>query len=279
MNHFWSCWVREQHHRLAHLVPWTWNTTNISRYFSWRNPCNTDSQGYLVWQCWFFTCKTVSSACTIALFPGLSFFFVVWFSFSINCRVSSYPWSWVLLISRMSGGPGYRLSALWWSLIRYLSADTSPPMSTSHPPDVIHVISVPRPFPFFTTLLLPCIILNTNQLKNQKQGRPGNKATVHYCNCHETWSSNHLSLVFHRLICDPKVRLGKNGIEDFKRHPFFHDMDWENIRNTKPPFIPEYSSPTDTRNFEPIEEEEAVPRRYHVRSSLCLSTVSQSACL
>ena len=71
------------------------------------------------------------------------------------------------------------------------------------------------------------------------------------------------SLVVRRLICDPKMRLGRNGIEDFKRHPFFHDMDWENIRNTKPPFIPEFSSPTDTRNFEPIEEEEAVPRRYH----------------
>ena len=84
------------------------------------------------------------------------------------------------------------------------------------------------------------------------------------------------SLVVRRLICDPKMRLGRNGIEDFKRHPFFHDMDWENIRNTKPPFIPEFSSPTDTRNFEPIEEEEAVPRRYHVRSSLCLYSVCRS---
>ena len=36
-------------------------------------------------------------------------------------------------------------------------------MSTSHPPDVIHVIGVPRASLFFTTLLLPCIILNTNQ--------------------------------------------------------------------------------------------------------------------
>ena len=84
------------------------------------------------------------------------------------------------------------------------------------------------------------------------------------------------SLIVCRLICDPKMRLGRNGIEDFKRHPFFHDMDWENIRNTKPPFIPEYSSPTDTRNFEPIEEEEAVPRRYHVRSSLCLYSICRS---
>ena len=38
-----------------------------------------------------------------------------------------------------------------------------PPTSTSHPPGVIHVISVPRPSQFFTTVLLPCIIPNANQ--------------------------------------------------------------------------------------------------------------------
>ena len=34
---------------------------------------------------------------------------------------------------------------------------TSPPLrlSTSHPPDVIHVVSVPRPSPFFAALPLP----------------------------------------------------------------------------------------------------------------------------
>ena len=36
-------------------------------------------------------------------------------------------------------------------------------MSTSRQPDIIHMISVPRPFSFFVTLRLPCIILNTNQ--------------------------------------------------------------------------------------------------------------------
>ena len=36
------------------------------------------------------------------------------------------------------------------------------PMSTSCPPDVIHVIGVPRPSPFFATLPLPCILLNAN---------------------------------------------------------------------------------------------------------------------
>ena len=31
------------------------------------------------------------------------------------------------------------------------------------PTDVVRVISVPRPFPFFTALPLPCIILNANR--------------------------------------------------------------------------------------------------------------------
>ena len=38
-----------------------------------------------------------------------------------------------------------------------------PPKSNLHPPDIIHVISVPSPSPFFTVLPLPCIILNANQ--------------------------------------------------------------------------------------------------------------------
>ena len=166
--------------------------------------------------------------------------------------------------------------------INHLNVDPSLPTSTSRSPGVIHMISVPRPFPAFHHSSTS-VYYTEHKLKNKKS--VGGVGTRLYAllQVHEkemlSWSSNHLSLVVHRLICDPKVRLGKNGIEDFKRHPFFHDMDWENIRNTKPPFIPEYSSPTDTRNFEPIEEEEAVPRRYHVRSSfycqsVCLSLAS-----
>ena len=33
-------------------------------------------------------------------------------------------------------------------------------------------------------------------------------------------------------------RLGLNGIDEIKRHPFFKNFDWDNIRNTKPPYIP-----------------------------------------
>ena len=47
-----------------------------------------------------------------------------------------------------------------------------PPTSTSRPPDVIHVTSVPRPSPFFSRLPPPRI----SKPKNKKRGRPGNEA-------------------------------------------------------------------------------------------------------
>nr|XP_039247827.1 serine/threonine-protein kinase MRCK alpha-like isoform X1 [Styela clava] len=52
------------------------------------------------------------------------------------------------------------------------------------------------------------------------------------------------------LVCDSKDRLGQRGTEDFRDHPFFTGIDWENLTTMTPPYIPEYSSPTDTSNFD-----------------------------
>jgi len=53
-----------------------------------------------------------------------------------------------------------------------------------------------------------------------------------------------------RLICGADVRLGQNGIADFKSHPWFASVAWENITDQQSPYVPEVSSPTDTSNFD-----------------------------
>ena len=59
------------------------------------------------------------------------------------------------------------------------------------------------------------------------------------------------------MISDPNKRLGKNGSEEIKAHPFFKDVDWENIRTKmKPPFIPDIQNDYDTKYFEVFDEEE-----------------------
>ena len=58
------------------------------------------------------------------------------------------------------------------------------------------------------------------------------------------------------MICDADDRLGRHGIDDFKSHPFFRGIEWDTLRLQKPPYIPEFTSDADTRNFEPYEPED-----------------------
>lgn len=63
-----------------------------------------------------------------------------------------------------------------------------------------------------------------------------------------SWAAKNL---IQSLICDAKYRFGaKNGMDEFRDHPFFEGVNWDNISSMKPPFLPDLRGPTDTRYFE-----------------------------
>lgn len=59
-----------------------------------------------------------------------------------------------------------------------------------------------------------------------------------------------------KLVTDSETRLGRNGAEEIKKHPFFEGLDWENIRKMRSPYIPSVTSDISTENFDKFEEEE-----------------------
>eukprot|EP00298_Acanthocystis_sp_HF-20_P015486 c21157_g2_i1.p1 GENE.c21157_g2_i1~~c21157_g2_i1.p1 ORF type:complete len:494 (+),score=203.83 c21157_g2_i1:123-1604(+) len=57
-----------------------------------------------------------------------------------------------------------------------------------------------------------------------------------------------------RLLCDREYRLGSSssfyGAQSIKSHPFFRGVDWDNIINQCPPFVPDLFDELDTSNFD-----------------------------
>ncbi|XP_008850280.1 myotonin-protein kinase isoform X3 [Nannospalax galili] len=56
------------------------------------------------------------------------------------------------------------------------------------------------------------------------------------------------------LLCPAEVRLGLDGADDFRKHPFFFGLDWEGLRDSVPPFTPDFEGATDTCNFDVVED-------------------------
>jgi serine/threonine kinase 38 len=63
--------------------------------------------------------------------------------------------------------------------------------------------------------------------------------------------------ILRKLINDPESRLGANGADEIKAHPFFKGIKWNHIKETLiPPFIPELANNYDTKYFDEFEEDE-----------------------
>ncbi|XP_077150921.1 citron Rho-interacting kinase isoform X2 [Ranitomeya variabilis] len=77
-------------------------------------------------------------------------------------------------------------------------------------------------------------------------------------------SKNFLDLI-QSLLCGQRERL---KYEDLCCHPFFINTDWDNIRNTPPPFVPTLKSEDDTSNFdEPEKNLRALPSSGHLSAA------------
>lgn len=62
-----------------------------------------------------------------------------------------------------------------------------------------------------------------------------------------------------RMMTSAEQRIGRNGADEIKAHPFFAGVDWDHIRECEAPFIPQLKSIIDTAYF-PIEDLEQVPQ-------------------
>jgi len=80
---------------------------------------------------------------------------------------------------------------------------------------------------------------------------------------HEDWVdfSDEAQDLMRRLMCiDPSTRLGANGADEVKEHPFFKSIEWDKVTSTEAAFIPQVSDPESTDYF---DSRGAIPQLFH----------------
>ncbi|XP_064626393.1 rho-associated protein kinase 2-like isoform X3 [Lineus longissimus] len=78
-------------------------------------------------------------------------------------------------------------------------------------------------------------------------------------------SSKAKSLIL-RFLADRTTRLGINGSNEIRAHPFFRNdqWDWSNIKQSVPPIVPELASDDDTSNFDDIDKDDSPDETFSV---------------
>ncbi|KAJ7005977.1 serine/threonine-protein kinase 38-like [Populus alba x Populus x berolinensis] len=63
-----------------------------------------------------------------------------------------------------------------------------------------------------------------------------------------------------KLLCNVDQRLGTNGADEIKAHPWFNGVEWDKLYQMEAAFIPEVKDDLDTQNFVKFEESENEPQ-------------------
>lgn len=71
--------------------------------------------------------------------------------------------------------------------------------------------------------------------------------------------TRHAQSLIQGFLTDRTKRLGRNNVEEIKKHPFFINDQWtfDNLRDSAPPVVPELTGDDDTSNFDDIEKDDS----------------------
>ncbi|EDQ86176.1 uncharacterized protein MONBRDRAFT_33947 [Monosiga brevicollis MX1] len=68
--------------------------------------------------------------------------------------------------------------------------------------------------------------------------------------------SEEAEAMIRRFCSDASVRIGQHGVEEIKTHPFLQEVNWETLRQQKPPIDPQVERIDDTKNFDEFDDDE-----------------------
>jgi len=68
---------------------------------------------------------------------------------------------------------------------------------------------------------------------------------------HEACLTRETADLIHRLCCESSNRLGANGADEVKLHPYFAGVPFPTLRHHNAPYKPPIRHATDTSNFDP----------------------------
>lgn len=89
---------------------------------------------------------------------------------------------------------------------------------------------------------------------------------------HEDWiefSDEARDFMQRLMTLNTNERLGANGAEEVKNHPFFRGIDWDKVTSTEAAFIPQITDPESTDYFDPRG---AIPQLFHDDDQIAITS-------